>query len=312
MINFPKNDSNNLHHFIHEAMATVFEIIIDLEDKKYAEQAAQNVFSEIDKLENKFSRFRPNTDISKINNSKVGEKIKLSFETFECIWIAKQIFEISNGLFDITAGNVIDHWKNKFSGNEISVENNSDFGINNFVLDEPNFTIEKLNQNISFDLGGIGKGYANDLAAKLLIEWDIENALIHGGGSSVKTIGKNNNSNGWLISVSNPNNNLQTVAEISLKNFSLSGSGKQKENHIINPKSLLPNNDRTAAWVLSESATISDAMSTAFMLMNENEITEICNTYNFISGMIILKDSTELKKEDIFISNNFSADKFFI
>ncbi|MFZ1290643.1 MAG: FAD:protein FMN transferase [Melioribacteraceae bacterium] len=312
MIKLPNINSKNLHHFIHEAMATFFEIIIEFDDKNYAAQAAQNVFMEIDNLENKFSRFRTNTDISKINNSKVGEEIKLSFETFECIWIAKKIYELSNGLFDITTGNVIDRWKNKLQNKEFSSSEFLSYGISNFILDESNFSIKILNKNISFDLGGIGKGYAVDLAAKLLSEWDIENALIHGGGSSVKTIGRSNNLNGWLITISNPNNNAQTIAEILLQNSSLSGSGKQKNNHIINPKTLNPNTERTAAWVMTESAAISDAMSTAFMLMSENEISEVCSKGDFISGMIILKDTSELTKNDIFISNNFFADKFSI
>ncbi|MBK8946231.1 MAG: FAD:protein FMN transferase [Ignavibacteriae bacterium] len=312
MINLPSTKTINIHHFAHEAMATVFEVIINLDDKNYAEQAAHNVFNEIDKLENKFSRFRSNTEIAKINNSKNGEEIKLSFETFECIWIAKQIYEMTNGFFDITTGNVIDKWKNKLLANKINDLNISDFGNNYFILDELNFTIKILNENLSFDLGGIGKGYAVDYGIKLLNEWDIENAIIHGGGSSVKAIGRFGNEKGWKISLSNPKNNHQTIAEINMQNFSIGSSGKQKNNHIINPKTLLPNIERVATWVITESATIADAISTAFMLMPIDEISELCEKNNFISGLIILCDSLKLKKEDIFISDNFFADKFFI
>jgi thiamine biosynthesis lipoprotein ApbE len=33
------------------------------------------------------------------------------------------------------------------------------------------------------DLGGIGKGYAVDRMAELLLEWEVPNALVHGGFS---------------------------------------------------------------------------------------------------------------------------------
>ena len=312
MIKLSNINSNNLHHFAHEAMATIFEVLIQSENKNYAEQAAQNVFAEIDNLEDKFSRFRSNTDIAKINNSKIEEEIILSFETFECIWIAKNIYEMTNGLFDITTGNIIDKWKNKSEASQSSNGIYSDFGNDKFILNENDYTIRILNDKVSFDLGGIGKGYAVDLAAKLLLEWDLENALIHGGGSSVKTIGKLDDKNGWPVTISNPINYEQIIARLNLSNLSLSGSGKQKHNHIINPKTLLPNYNRTAAWVLTESAAISDAVSTAFMLMDKNEILEFCKINDYINAMIILNDKAELKKEDLIISDNFGGAEFFV
>ncbi len=60
-------ENKNIHRFSHQAMATIFEIIIVLDDKDYGEQAAAAVFTEIDRLEDELSRFNPNSDISKIN-----------------------------------------------------------------------------------------------------------------------------------------------------------------------------------------------------------------------------------------------------
>ena len=65
-------DNNNLHSFSHKAMATIFELLIVLDDKDYAEQAAAAVFTELDRLEDELSRFQPNSDISKINKGVWG------------------------------------------------------------------------------------------------------------------------------------------------------------------------------------------------------------------------------------------------
>ena len=72
-----KIENANIHRFTHTAMATVYEIIIEYDDKEYAEQAVKAAFEEIDRLENELSRFLPNSEISKINNLKPGEKLLL-------------------------------------------------------------------------------------------------------------------------------------------------------------------------------------------------------------------------------------------
>ncbi|MCB0731350.1 MAG: FAD:protein FMN transferase [Ignavibacteriae bacterium] len=305
--------NNNIHRFSHNAMATVFEIVIELENKSYAEQAASAAFLEIDSLEEDLSRFKPNSDISRINNLGVGKSIKLGLNTFECLSIAKNIFEMTNKLFDVTSGKIIDKWKN-IESNNISVEDSNKIksGMDKVILDPNTYSIELHDENIKFDLGGLGKGFAIDIICDQLIEWDIQNALIHSGGSTVKTIGKFNNFDGWPITISNPINQDQTIAEIILKNNSLSGSGKQKLNHIINPINNLPVTQNIGCWALAKSAAVSDALSTAFMLMSAEQVLELCSNNNEISGMIILKESDNLKLEDFFKTNNFSTNKFFI
>jgi len=59
-----------------------------------------------------------------------------------------------------------------------------------------------------------------------------------------------------------------------LKEEGLGGSGIKKGRHIIDPRSCLPVAGRRAAWVLADSATKSDALSTACMVMSTEQITE--------------------------------------
>ncbi len=46
----------DVHRFSHQAMATTFEVIIQLEDKTYAQQAARAAFDEVDRIEGELSR----------------------------------------------------------------------------------------------------------------------------------------------------------------------------------------------------------------------------------------------------------------
>lgn len=294
--------NNNIHSFTHQAMNTIFEIVIEADDKEYAEQAANAAFVEIDRLEDELSRYRPNSDVARINLLQVGEELKLSPDIFECLQIANHIYNITDGLFDVTSGELIDHWKNSKTA-ETDDYNLQDIGMGKLLLDDINYSINLLSNNIKIDLGGIGKGYAIDKACTLLTEWDVDNALIH-SGSTVKAIGLLSGYDGWPVSISNPSNKSQTIAEVLLKDFSLSGSGKQKGSHIINPQTSLPINDRTGAWAMAESAAMSDAMSTTFMIMPVEDISEFCKKYDTIHALIILNNISVLTINDIFISND--------
>lgn len=295
-------ESPSTLRFSHNAMNTVYEIVIELDDKEYAQQSAAAAFSEIDRLEEELSRFRPNSDISRINKLKVGEELSLSHDAFECLLEAKKIYELTNGLFDITSGKIIDYWK--YNGlKSFEDYKSSVIGMNQIHLDESKHSIIILSNDLRVDLGGYGKGYAIDRVCELLSDWDIENCLIHSGGSTVKAIGKLHGYNGWPISVSNPSNPSQNIAEIILKDLSLSGSGEQKGTHIINPKTLLPIKN-AAAWSITNSAAISDAMSTSFMIMEIEDFEEFCNNNDFISGIVVKNKGQNLTKEDLLFSNS--------
>jgi thiamine biosynthesis lipoprotein len=298
-----KFENKNIHRFTHNAMNTIFEIIIDSEEKEYAEQAANSAFEVIDRLEEVLSRFKPNSEISKINSLKIGEELKLNIDVFECLQIANNIYNITNGVFDITSGQIIDRWKNKNSNSTLDAQP-INIGMNKIKLDATNYSINILSKDLTIDLGGIGKGFAIDKACDLLSEWDIENAIVH-SGSTVKAIGNLTGYNGWPISISNPINTSQTIAEIILTDNSLSGSGKQKGAHIINPVTSLPVDNKAGTWAMANSAALSDAMSTTFMIIPTEEIYDLCNNHNSIAGLVIKNDIARLTNNDIFISNNF-------
>ena len=57
---------SEIHVFNHSAMATQFQVRIAGEEKTYAAQAAQAAFALADDLESHLSRFRANSDISRI------------------------------------------------------------------------------------------------------------------------------------------------------------------------------------------------------------------------------------------------------
>ena len=294
---------SGMHRFSHQAMATIFEIFIIHTDAKYAEQAAWAAFDELDRLEAELSRFIENSDISRINNLTANQPLQIGLSAFECLQLSSLIYNETNGAFDVTIGALLDCWLNKDKtihcpSKEKLALARQHTGTELFKLDEANHTVQLLTSPLQIDLGGIGKGCAIDQMAKLLDDWGIYTALIHSGFSSVWAIGAPPDIKGWPLTLSNPHNRKQTLAYLYLQNRAVSSSGLQKGQHIIDPRTARPVEDKIAAWACAPDAATADALSTAFMVMSPDEVKQYCTNHPNVSTMVVLQQQGK-KKEKI-------------
>jgi thiamine biosynthesis lipoprotein len=286
-------------------MATTYEIIMVEDDEEYARQAAVAAFKEVDRLEGELSRFIENSDIARINTLGANEPLRLGLDAFECLELGCKLYEQTNGAFDITIGSLFSCWRDE-DGNprrpsqeelELAREHT---GAHLLQLNEPEHTVELSISPVLVDLGGIGKGYAVDKVAELLREWSIETVLISGGYSSVLAVEGPAKTKGWPLTISNPNEHKQVIARLSLEGRAISGSGLQKGQHIIDPRTVQPVKGRLAAWASASDAATTDALSTAFMIMSPDEIEEYCLSHPDVLALVMIEgDRKDKQKEKI-------------
>lgn len=298
------NSISGMKRFSHEAMATTFEVIVVHEDQRYAQQAAFAAFREVDRLESELSRFIENSDISRLNNLPANQPLTIGLDTFECLQLSVRIYEQTKEAFDITIGSLLDCWRNKDgSGRRPSAEElnlaRQCTGTNLLQLNESEHTIQLLASPMQVDLGGVGKGYAVDRMAELLREWSIDTALISGGYSTVLALEAPAGTKGWPVTLSNPSDCKQILARPYLHHRALSGSGLQKGQHIINPRTAQPVEGKRAAWSSAANAATADALSTAFMIMSSDEIEQYCKSNTNTLAVIMLQDKET--QEDIIL-----------
>lgn len=265
-----------VHRHSHHAMATLFEVFIAGEDAGFAAGAAQAAFDEIDRLEQELSRYRPNSDIARINNLPPGGETRVSADTFACLQLAHQYWQATGGAFDITLGALMDVWiaPDKSLRDPPAVEIEEAVrrsGMPLLTLDESTFLVGVGEHVPKIDPGAIGKGYAVDVCIELLRDWGVGSALVHGGTSSAAGYGR-----AWPVTASSFADPTRVLREFALDGLALSGSGVKKGRHIIDTRTHRPVAGRLAAWVCVPSATESDALSTAFMIMPVAEIAAFC------------------------------------
>jgi len=213
------------------------------------------------------------SDVFAINSAKIDELIRVSDFTMECIIESAKIYDMTLGAVDVCNGAFfLNNKKQAF------FENPSRLSL---LIDSENFFVKKISEGC-LDFGAIGKGYAIDVIAKYLQDsWSIENALIDFGASSILALGKDESSQDWKISINGKDLNFRLES-----NYSIGSSGTNIQGSHILDRNLTPVKEGRNLSVIAKSALLSDAFSTAFMILNSHEIKELSTLYKLKSIII--------------------------
>jgi len=264
-----------------EAMATRFEIALHGDPVATLRAGAEEALAEITRLESMLSLFEPTSEISHINVRAAREPVPVSPEVFillkRCIDLSKQ----TKGAFDITIAPLMKCWRfmndTGFVPTKNEIENACALvGIEQVKLNSCDSTVQLNRDGVMLDLGSIGKGYALEQAATLLLENKFNHFLIHGGTSTICAAGTQADGAPWRIAVEHQDENQPPLHIVDLENESLSVSGiggksfidekGVEQGHVIDPRTGRPTQAANVAAVVCDSATESDAWATALLV----------------------------------------------
>lgn len=255
--------------FNHEAMATTFQIFVAGRPQEYARQAATAAFRELDRLENELSRYLATSEISRVNQLKPGESLVLGEDALQCLLGAVQISALTGRAFDPAYATP------RAAGTDEPL----------FALDPASHTVTSLTDRLHLDLGAVGKGYALDVMAGVLAEWDITSACLQSGGSSALALAAPPDSAGWPIGVAD------AVRLFAHRAVSGSGLAVQGE-HLIDPRTRVPAKRTRRVWSFAGNAADSDALSTAFFVMTDNAVEDFCRQHPEYGAALTLADGS--------------------
>jgi thiamine biosynthesis lipoprotein len=254
------------------AMASPCELLIDSEDRAVAAAMLQVVEDEARRIERKFSRYRPDNIVSRINHAN-GGPVTVDEETARLIDYAATCHAMSDGLFDITSGVLRRVWK--FDGGDQVPDPTEVRAVLEHVgwhrVSWADATL-RLEPGMEIDLGGVGKEYAVDRAAALVAARTARAFLVNFGGdlyaSSARRDGK-----AWAVGVDDPEHTgEQAIIRVDLTRGGLATSGDARRfvmwngkrlGHILNPRTGWPIEDAPrSVTVLAGSATEAGTLST--------------------------------------------------
>ena len=264
-----------------EAMATRFEVALHGDDPARLRAAAGEVLDEISRLEGMLSLFKPTSEIAHCNSRAAAEPVPVSAEVFTLLQRCRALTNETGGAFDITIAPLMRCWRFMNDTGSVPTEDAiaaalTCTGMQHVRLDEENCTVSLAKKGVMLDLGSIGKGYALEQAAALLVENEFENFLIHGGTSTVCAHGTQADGTPWRIAVKHPDEGKPPLQIVDLQDESLSVSGiggksfvdgeGNVQGHVIDPRTGSPTRAARVAAVICNSATDSDAWATALLV----------------------------------------------
>jgi len=288
----------NTWHNTFFAMNTRCYVVLPGLDHNKADQVYHKIKLEINRIEKKLSRFIPESDISIINKHAFKKSVILDEELFEILTTCKEYSELTEGAFDITLRPLMNFWKEKPEhynpGNEYQPLLDS-VGMKHIQIDKDKKSISFDNDFVEIDLGGFGKGYAMEKIDVLLCKHHIEHAFISFGESTILTRGCHPAGDCWKVGLNDYLNPGSSVLEFALNNGSMSTSANFYLNdngtvcnhrHVIDPETGYPVEDCIQLSVIGESSTVTEILSTAFLVSSN---TVIQKAKGKLAGLEIVK-----------------------
>lgn len=267
---------------------------------RHAIEALKAVPNESQRLERLLSRFLPESDISRINRSAGIKYENISLEVYEIFLHAIECSDISQGLFDITVGPLVDLWDYKHAlkppaNNKIEMVlpliNYKDLELN-----AVHKTVGLKKSGQSVDLGGIGKGFASDRFMEIFKEYGVTSAFSNIGGN-VSTLGNKPDGSPWLVGIRHPRlNGLLGAVAVTGKAVVTSGDYERyfmdKEgrrfHHILNPITGYPaGSGLVSVTVVAGSAMTADALSTAIFVAGLERGTALIKKYPGAEAVLV-------------------------
>lgn len=235
-------------------------------------------FDELRRIEARFSRFLPNSDLSRMNSS-LGVWQEIPEEIFLLAKCAEEFHSKTEGHFDVGLKVVLDSlgYDKDYSFVQKEMPVFPPMNMPAFLLDEKNLRI-RLNRPIEF--GGMGKGYALDRVSGLLLKHGVSHYCINAGGDIYAKRGQGEEK--WQILLEHPDNPEYAIGQIALDGKSIAGSspnrrkwGGGKLHHLLNAKTLLPATGTKAIFTLAETGIEADAYATAIFTAGFEEGIEL-------------------------------------
>ncbi|MBM4169952.1 MAG: FAD:protein FMN transferase [Ignavibacteria bacterium] len=273
-----------VYHSGFYAMGTRLNLLLPSIDEEVGERVVHSIRHEVQRIESLLSFFSRESEVSMVNRYAWREKYRISEELFTLLETCIEFGQLTCGAFDVTMRPLLDFWKGTDSHtvDEETVKRlREHLGYEKILLNKDDLSVKLENDVIRIDLGGIGKGYALEKVRLLLSDVGIRNAFVSFGESSVLTVGRHPNGDCWKVGLRDhraPESSLQmfrmTDASLSTSsNVLVSENGDPKEHrHVIDPRTGFPILEPRMVGVVSDSPLQAEALSTAFMILNDSQI----------------------------------------
>ena len=299
-----------VHRFSGKTMGTSYNIVA-IPDRDIGKEELQEAITQsLSRVNDHLSNWDQTSEISRFNNSKTTQPIKISKMLGQVIETANIVHDKSEGFFDITISPLVDLWgfgpqagEQQIPGDEQIQQALSKIGQKTHLkLDKEAQTLAKLTFGTHLNLSAIAKGFGVDEVARTLVGFGINHYMVEIGGDLI-VAGQNLRGQKWQIGIERPDKQGQQVQLIAkISNLAMATSGdyrnyfeknRQRYSHILNVKTGRPVTHQTVSvTVLAKNAMLADAWATALLALGKTKGLEIAKQHDLAAFFIFKSDET--------------------
>lgn len=290
-----------VHKKVLKLMGNRFELGVVSSDAHFAEHCIDLGIAEIRRIEALLTTFDERSQTNQINAQAGIAPVRVDKEVYELIARAQRISALTQGAFDLTYGS-IDKSLWNFDLNMTALPDPETarasvrlIDYRKVLLDPEAQTVFLKEKGMRIGFGGIGKGYAAEMAKRLLKAQGASSGVVNAAGD-LSTWGKQPNGHDWTIGIADPNTKHQALASLSISDLAVATSGNYEKyvtidgkrySHTIDPKTGMPVSGLKSVTILSPNAEVADALATPVMVMGAEVGIDLIDQLNGVACVVI-------------------------
>lgn len=276
-------DTRGVRNLEFKALGTNCSIKFRLADDRAALEFAAKALDWIGRFEKSFSRFRPDSIISRINRAAGGGWVEIDEETEHLLGLADDLHRRTNGIMDPTLLPLLEvwDWKSVHTRLPAASEVKAALQLTGWKKVERRPGAVRLPiKGMGLDLGGFGKEYAVDYLARMALQSGIHDALID-LGRDIFALGGNGTHPFWHVGIEDGCNPGQCWGGLAVSGHAVSASGDYARHfthqgvrygHILDPRTGWPvANGMRAVTVIAPSCLEAGIYSTTVFVLGARE-----------------------------------------
>lgn len=280
------------------ALGTVCQVDFEARSAADAADFRDWILAWVQRFEQRFSRFRPDSVVSRINAAAGGDWVAIDAETESLLTLCGAFHRMTQGAFDPAVLPLLELWDYRAAPARPPDEETVARAMERCGWARVEHRVGHVRlavPGMGLDLGGIGKEYAVDCVMQEGLRRGIRNILVN-FGHDLRVQGGPPEGGGWRIGLEDPTDPGRCWNGLALRDRAVTTSGDYLRNftaggrrygHILDPRTGWPvSNGCQSVTVVAPTCTEAGLFSTAAFILGAEEGLDLLETHYGVHGCI--------------------------
>jgi thiamine biosynthesis lipoprotein len=276
-----------------------------------AREAVDAAFAAMTALAAKMSRFNPESDVSRLNQTAGQGAVTVSPEVWDVLCLSMEVSHKTDGAFDMSVGPLVALWKKSGSQGKLPPEAELASACARVGWERIRLHAQRsvsLAEGMRLDLGGLAKGFIVDRGVDILKARGVTAGMVEAGGD-ICAFGSRPGGGAWRLGVQDPRrpDDPAVVAVLNVTDRGVTTSGHYRRfsmiegrrfSHILDPRTGRPVENRLlSVTVVAPTAALADGLSTALSVLGKEKGLSLVESLAGVECLLLEEDETRVLRQ---------------